>query len=335
MAAMKTWKRVWHGWVALSLALFIAPPTNAQDVDPQAAAMAQSLYEQAVGLMDAKNFAVACPKLEQVTKLVPTGLGGRLALGECYVGLGRLASAWAQYVKAAALATAAGEPDTAAEARAEAGKLKPRLAMVTITVQDAMRGLPGLSVTWDGLVQDEAVWGTPMPVDAIKHVIEVKAPTRQTWTREVVVVTDGVSLEEKVPILRVAPVEMKTSRAPATPSRTWMRPVGIAALGVGAAGLVVGGVLGGVALSKRDASNAEGECNAQNFCNARGVTMREEMLVFAHGSTTGWIAGGVFAASGAILLIAAPRQKKDDVKRGSVAWQLGLVPGGMSVEGVW
>jgi hypothetical protein len=155
---------------------------------------------------------------------------------------------------------------------------------------------------------------------------------------------DPVRVEAKPPVLEPVPPEVKprpiepqrdTTVPVRTPLRPWMRPVGFAALGVGAVGFVVGGVLGGVAISRRDASNTEGECKADGFCNARGVELREEMLDFAHVSTAGWITGGVFATSGAILLIAAARPKKDDMKRGNVTWQLGVIPGGMSVQGVW
>lgn len=341
MAARKT---VRLGWVIGATALFVAFPTNAQDIDPQAAAMAQSLYEQAIGLMDEKNFAAACPKLEQATKLVPKGLGARLGLGECYVGQRRLASAWAQYVKAEALAAATGEADAAADARAEANKLKPKLAMITITVPETMRGVPGLSVTWDGFVQDEAVWGTPMPIDAGKHKIEAKASARRTWAREVEVPTDGLALEEKVPELEVVPVDVtppssEMSRGPTVisrpASRTWMRPVGIAALGVGATALVVGGVLGGIAISKRDASNAEGECNAQNFCNERGVALRDQSLALARGSTAGWLVGGAFVTIGVVLLVSAPHRTKEANASNGVAWQFRVAPGGINAEGVW
>lgn len=365
---MVAWKNVWQGWIVLAMMVFVAPPTNAQSVDPQAKTMVQSLYEQAIGLMDEKNFAAACPKLEQATTLSPNAIGVRLGLGECYVGQGRFASAWAQYMKAEALAAAAGarETEAKAEARAEADKLEQKIVMVTITVSVEARNVPGLSVTWDGVEQAVSTWGTPMPVDLGKHVLEAKAPQRRSWSQEVNLEKGGASVEQKVPVLEPVPVEVKptvrepvpvqvkpTVREPVhvetkprpiepprrpevpfmAPSRTWMHPVGITAVSVGAAGMIAGGVLGGMAISKRDASNAE--CNPQNFCTKRGVSLREEMVAISPGSTAGWIAGGAFVAIGVTLLVTAPQEKKEAKASKSVAWQLRVGSGGFGVEGVW
>src|SRR5689334_19822625 len=106
----KMGKRIWLS-AAFAIGVGITPTvSNAQQDDSQAIAAAQSLVDEAGDLMDAKKFAVACPKLEQATKLVPKGVGARLALAECYLGLGRLASAQGQYLQAEALARAAKDP---------------------------------------------------------------------------------------------------------------------------------------------------------------------------------------------------------------------------------
>lgn len=124
-----------------------------------------------------------------------------------------------------------------------------------------------------------------------KHTIEVKAPTRQTWTREVVVVGDGASMEETVPMLKMAPVEVLPGNGSVVQSvaatATWMKPVGGVALGVGILGVGLGGIFAGLAKSRNDASNAksEGDCDAQNWCNARGVELRQEAKRFGLGDT--------------------------------------------------
>lgn len=334
---MKSLKQCF-AWSSIALALVaMSSVVQAQDVDPRAVPIAQKLYEEGAALMDAKKFAEACPKLEQVTRLIPKGIGGHEALGECYEGLGRLASAWGQYVQLEVLAQAAGEKATAAKAHAKVDELKSKLATVKITVPEEMHDVDGLSVSWDGLLQEQGSWGTPIPVDAGKHIIEVKAPTRQTWTREVVVVGDGASMEEKVPVLKMAPVAIllgngavvQSTAAPAT----WMKPVGGVALGVGILGVGLGGVFAGLAKSKLDASNAEGECDAQNWCNATGVGLRQEAKRFAVGADVAVPAGLVFAVGGAVLLGIAPKEKKDSAQKTSL--QVDVGPSGIGLRGVW
>ncbi len=321
---------------ALALALLSSTGNAyAQDVDPSAVPMAQTLYEKGVALMDAKNYAEACPKLEQVTKIIPKGIGAHEALGDCFVGLGRLASGWGQYVQLEVLARAVGEYETATKAHHEAVRLRSKLAVVTIHVSEEMRNVAGLSVTWDGLVQGQGSWGTPIPVDAGKHLIEVKAPTRQTWNREVVVVADGVSLEERVPILKMAPVEVAKSGGvlPATTPPIWMRPLGIAGLTVGIAGLGVGGVLGGLAKARWDASKTEGECDADVVCNEHGAELTKQALGFARGADVALIVGGAFAVTGIVLLVKAPKETKYSL--GQTSFQVQVNPSGIGLWGVW
>lgn len=197
----------WAGPLLVS-ALMVGPASvRAQEVDPRSMVVAQSLYDQAADLMDAKNYADACPKLVEVTKLVPKGIGGRLALAECLEGLGRLASAWEQYVQVESLARAAGESATVSAVQMQAAQLEPKLARLTIVVPAEMRGVAGLWISFDGLPHDEAVWNTPIPVDTGKHTIEVKASGRQPWERVVTVVGDGVAMKVKVPALESSRVE--------------------------------------------------------------------------------------------------------------------------------
>ncbi len=70
----------------------------AQPIDARTMATAQALHDQGLKALDAKDYATACPKLEEVVRLVPDGLGARLSLAECYEGADRLASAWTVYL---------------------------------------------------------------------------------------------------------------------------------------------------------------------------------------------------------------------------------------------
>src|SRR5262245_50638556 len=77
--------------------------------DVERAAAAQSLYDKASTLLEEKKYAEACPKLEEVTRLVPEALGAKLALAECYEAINKLSSAWTLYAAVEAGAARTGQ----------------------------------------------------------------------------------------------------------------------------------------------------------------------------------------------------------------------------------
>jgi hypothetical protein len=152
--------------------------------------------------------------------------------------------------------------------------------------------------------------------------------------------------------LELKPLEQEGSSppAPSAPPRAaleggprWTRTAGFIALGVGAVGVGVGGVLGGLALSTKAQSNAEGHCFANNRCDATGITLRERAGGFADAATGMLIGGGVVLAGGAVVLLTtgagAEKQAEKQVRAGGgrAGWSaaVGLMPGGLSVQGVW
>jgi hypothetical protein len=204
------------------LSLFIAAKSLgardacAQSSDPQQVAAAQALFEQASAALDRKDYATACPKLEEVVRLVPDGIGAHLALGECYEGLGRLASAWTSYVRTEAIATQTKQLARKKEAQKRAEALRPRLAQLTITVPDAVRALPGLSITRDGIPVGAAQWGLSLPVDKGKHVIVVMATGRPRWEKTIQIDTDGASETATIEV-PAAPADKPAPSSSASP----------------------------------------------------------------------------------------------------------------------
>ena len=104
-------------------------------------------------------------------------------------------------------------------------------------------------------------------------------------------------------------------------------------------GMGAGAVLGGLALSTKAASNADGHCSANNRCDPTGLSLRERAGGFADASTASLIAGGVVLAGGVVVLLTAPAsaEKRERVGARRVGWSaaVGLTPGGLSVQGVW
>jgi hypothetical protein len=190
----------------------------AQQADPQQVAAAQALFEQASAALDRKDYASACPKLEEVVRLVPEGLGARLALGECYEGMGRLASAWTVYLRTETSAMQARQAARQKEAHQRAEALKPRLAQLKITVPSELRALPGLAVSRDGIPVGAAQWDLSLPVDKGKHVIVATASGRERWEKTIEIPSDGAAETVTIEVPE-KPVEKPASPSPEkTPS---------------------------------------------------------------------------------------------------------------------
>lgn len=326
--------------------LLVAPAARAEPSDAEKIAAAQALYDEAVAAMDAKDYATACPKLAEAVRLVPEGIGAKLTLAECYEESGKLASAWSHYAVARSLAERAGQKDRAARAAAKAEALKGRLARLTIEVPDVVRKIPQVTITRGGVALGEAQWGTALPVDVGRHEIVVTAPGYETWTRVIEVAKDGEAISVRVEApaidLRASAAEERRRAASTVviqnfaAERPWQRPLGIAAMGVGAAGLVVGGVLGGLAIQKNDESNA-GLCDAADSCRRAGLALRSEAVRLGNGSTAALAVGGVVLLGGVVLFATAPASKWKGEKspRAGMSATLELLPTGLRVRGAF
>jgi hypothetical protein len=292
----------------LLVLLALGPPAAAQPVDPQKLAAAQVLFEQAQAAMDKKDYASACPKLEEVTRILPNGVGGLLTLARCYEGAGRLASAWSAYMVAQAAAAQAKRPELERQARERVGALKPKLAQLTIKVPEAIRAAPGLSITRDGVSIGAAQWDTPVPVDKGAHVVVATATGKARWEKAVDVPANGAAVTVDVAVLADAPapaVEAPspvTAKAGAEAPAFWTRRhiAGAAIGGAGLVGVVIGSAFGGIAISKKNQSN-DGHC-VMTQCDVVGAQLRSDGVTAASISTGTFIAGVVLLAGGVTLL---------------------------------
>ncbi len=274
-------------------------------------AVAHTLYEQATLAMDSKDYENACPKLEEVVRLVPEGLGAKMTLAECYEAMGKLATAWSHYATLEQAAGAAGQKERSQKAAARAAALKPKLATLTIDVPQVAYSLPKLSVQRDEIDLGEAQWGVSIPIDAGEHVITASAPGYLPYQR-----TQTISDGEQIKVLiALTPVGQSDSISIATPEpipedsktiRPWQKPLSIAFMALGGAGLVAGGILGGLTISRYNASVRDNHCDINNACDSTGLEFRNQAIAMGNGSTAAFIAGGVLSAAGVILLFTAP-----------------------------
>jgi hypothetical protein len=150
-----------------------------------------------------------------------------------------------------------------------------------------------------------AALGVERPVDPGQHTIRAEAegfaPAEATLTfgekR-----AEPVTLEVDQP-RAVQPIATEHPRGP-------LRAIGFASLGVGGAGLLVGAIAGGVALSKH--GELASKCPGGHCTNMQGA-IDSYNLVGAL-STAGFVAGGVLAATGVVLLVVDARERGPDAK---------------------
>ncbi len=291
-------------------------------------ATAEALFNHARALMKEGNFADACPKLAESQRL-DAGLGTMLYLADCYEKTGQTASAWTEFLDAAAVAHATAQPEREQKARERAAALEPKLNRLSISLASGAE-VPGIEVRGDGRPLDRALWGRPIPIDPGEHSVSASAPGKQPWSKKVQVsAADTATVFAVVPVLvdeaprAVAPPPVTpppvTTGAPSTPSSSpprriepppplppdtnlHVRRLGYTMIGLGLAGAAVGGVFGAVAML--DNANASPTCRINNVCTAGAASSRTDAYNLARVSTIVLSSGaGVFAAGVVIAIV--------------------------------
>ena len=338
--------------LALALAALALPLTpgvaRAQTTNAQRFATAQTLYDQAVAEMANKDFASACRKLEEVTRLIPEGLGAKLTLGECFESAGKLASAWIQYALVETAAGKAANMERQQKAQARAAALKPKLAQITIDVPGEVSKVAGVEVHRDGVSVGAAQWGVALPVDAGSHTIVVTAPGKLRWSKTVDGVADGATISVRIPALLDDPAAKAGAPAlhgtgGAAPVATWQRPAAFVAGGLGLVGVGLGVAFGLTAVAKKDESNTDNHCTEADICDPIGIESRSDARSAGNVSTAMFIAGGVALAGGVVLFVTAPSAKEEAPRTGRgrpldpPSWnaKVALGFGGLNVQGSW
>ncbi len=315
----------------LAAALLGAPRARAQVSDEAAA---QGLFDAAKALVAAGRLLEACPKFLASLR-ADQKPGTAVNLADCYEKTGRVASAWARYLEAASLAHHAGQTEREQYARDHAAALEPKMARLTIA---AGASVPGLEVLRDGAVEDNAILGTPVPVDPGPHEIGARAAGKKAWKKIVEIPAGAGRIVIEIPPLEDAaegsPVALPPPPSPdvalpATPRATQngssRKRVGSAVLAVGGAGVVVGAIAGGLAIGKHGALASacpQGVCTNESGAIAGYHTLGTL-------SDVGFVVGGALAVTGVVLVVTAP--KTSPAKQ---AWVSPIVgPGFAGVKG--
>lgn len=288
----------------------LAQPTA--PVDPGQRAAAETLFNEALALLEQGNAAEACPKLEESQRL-DAGIGTLLYLADCYRTLGRTASAWGTFLDASYAARAASD-EREAIAVEQARALEGQLSYLTLEVAPQLA--ESLELTNDEQPVRSALWGTKIPVDPGEHRLEARAAGYEPWRATVTIAPGPAEQTVRVPALSPerpapppppvsAPVVASVPDAP-PPDRS-RALAGWVLVGAGGASLVTSGVL--ALLAGKDDRAADKECRADapGLCNARGVELADSARTKA---TVASIAAGVgvAAVAGGVALLLWPEE---------------------------
>ncbi len=273
-------------------------------------ALAESLFREGKAMMDKKDFAHACPKFAESLRQDASS-GSALALGVCYAGLGKTASAWSAYLTASTLARRDGRKDREKAAAQRAAELEKKLAHVTLELSPETRTLAGLEVKQDDIAVGSAAWENA-PIDPGVHKLTVTASKKKPFETEFTVDNTAASQVVKIPVLEdeyVAPPEQpnkpdKPDNAQTADKPSLLRTTGYVVGGVGLASLAAGGVFGALAISK--GGDAKSRCPATQCSDRAAVNDNHTAGTFADISTVTMSLGGVALLAGVIFVLTSP-----------------------------
>jgi hypothetical protein len=289
----------WSMLPALVALLALAPAARAE-VDPTTRAAARATAEDALARFDKADYTGALDLFNRADALVHAPTLGLMA-ARCLDRLGRLVEASERYLAVTRLPLDRGAPEAQAKAQVTAAEenaaLLPRVPVLVIALEGATADA---RVTIDGQPVPAEILGLKRPTDPGPHRLEARRGT-EVASREIIL------KEGDAPT-----VTLRLSGAPLPPATpgTGMRPVGWAGVGLatlGGAGLLVGVITGGLAVSAKSSLDAEGCVGGHCPPTTQSSVNRYDTLRLASGG--GLIVGGIVAAAGVALAVVGARAR--------------------------
>lgn len=306
-----------------------SPPgaAPAGTVSSEAKAMAETLFFTGRGMMEAGRIAEACGKFEESYRLDPAA-GTLLNMAVCHEKINKIASAWGEFKQALFDAKKAGREDRMKLAQEHIDVLEPDLPYLTIHVPSAVR-VPGLEVVRNGLPLVQGGWDAELPVDPGVVEIVTRAPQYKPKTKKIEIAKKQ-HLEVTVEALEKAPVAVVMV---GEPSWSTTKKVGLALMGVGVAGLGVGGYFGLRALdAKNKSDDACPVFDDERRCSSSGSSSMDDARKYAWFSNIGIGLGIGSLAVGTYMFVTGgntePEAPKKTAKR--LDWNLSGGPHGFS-----
>jgi hypothetical protein len=290
---MKLARRVFTSFLVLALVLTQLGSAAAQP-PPSPGDLAIAKGEQALAAFDRRDWEQALTAFREADQLYHSPVF-TLYQARCLKALARLLEASQLLDKTRNEQLPESAPDSWVQAKAEAASelltLEGEVPRVVIRVRNAIAP----RATLDG---NAVELGVAVKADAGEHRVTV---------------TDGARTQSKMVTLRVgsetrADLDFEQGRAPPPHGSGWLA-TGITLASVGGAGLIAGAIFGGLALDRSATAEASlpPSCTADKHCPTRDQTAIEAgyqgAYDFAHASDGLFIAGGVLAAAGVVILI--------------------------------
>lgn len=301
---------------ALIVAAYIASGSDSRaeaGLDCSKARGAEAIFQCGKRLLDAGHLEAACEALARSERLEPS-VGTLGLLATCNEKLGRTATARRLYEQVADRARAKRD-DRERFARERARELASRVPQLVV------EPFPGEwpTVLVGGRTLERSELGSALEVDPGLVVVEAAGSTGEREEQELRVL-DGERRVVRLPSLEPKRPELGPERSAGPPAHA------LVAAGFGAAGLVVMGVTGSLAIARNaDSNDAEPLCVAGDraACDD-GRDAREEATTFAHVATAGFVIGLSGLALGAVFWAL----DGDEVEAPAIDAGLAPLPGG-------
>lgn len=293
-------------------AVLLMSPLTLWAQSDQDTATARALSMEAQKALEAEDFETAADRFGRAEELhhAPTLL---LGLARAYVGLGKFVEAQESYNKVIRETLPASAPpafrNAVDDAKREVVGLDKKIGWVTINVS----GTDQPTVTVDGLAVPIAALGVRRAANPGSH--EVKASAEGFKPAQATFEISAGGEEDVTLTLEPDPDATgavgtgsggggpKGGEVPPDDGASPMVVGGAVALGIGGVGLIVGAVTGGLAMGAH--SDLEARCPAGS-CSAVDQDTIDSFHTLGAISTVGFIAGGVLAAGGLVMILVAP-----------------------------
>jgi hypothetical protein len=325
-------------WFAVAPALVVTAASllaRAQQTPSQK--KADELFTKANQLADHGNFAEACPRYEESNTLDPA-IGTKFNLADCYEHVGRLATALTLFREVERVAGETGKIERRDGARKRADALEKSVPRVKIVLAPSA-DIQGLVVTLDDKLLTRDDLGRSLPLDPGRHTVSANAVGHLPWSKTLDL-PDPEGRDLVVPelerVLLVTPPAVAVPVAPADSRGIGARKtLALASGGVGLAGIVVGSVLGILAIKEHE--DYTQDCG-NSICQSQAALMSAKgpastAITEGNVSTAGFVVGGVGIAAAVVLWFTAP--KKEQARAFDVAPVIGPGFGGGSVYAEW
>ena len=291
--------------LGLLCAVLIALPAHAESEADRATARALALEGHAA--LQKKDYATAADRFGRADSLVhaPTLV---VDLARALQGLGRFVEAHEKYELVLREGVDSTSPKSWTRALEEAKKeldlLKPRLAWVTVTLKEPSDAV----VKIDGLVIPPAAVGVKRAADPGFPEVTVTAEGYESF-KQTVTVGPGEEKSVEVTLRKLPEVEgpqplpssavyRERQHSPTRRAFTYV------AFGIGGAGLIAGGVTGGMALKKR--ADLKSEC-VDGVCRSSSAKKISTYHTYGTISAAALGAGVLGLGTGLVLLLTEPK----------------------------